>query len=61
MPHYDYRCARCDHHFEALQSFEEHDRHEDHDRHQPLKCPRCDSTEVERVLSSVFVITSKKS
>jgi putative FmdB family regulatory protein len=61
MPHYDYRCNKCGKQFEAWQSFEEHDRHEDHDRHQPLKCPECGSTNVEQLVSSVYVITSKKS
>jgi putative FmdB family regulatory protein len=62
MPYYEYRCAACGQQFDALQSFEEHDRHEDHDRHEPLACPHCGSSQVEQQLSSpVFVITSKKS
>ena len=61
MPYYEYECTECGNKFEALQTIEEHDRHEDHDRHEPLRCPRCGGTQVEQVLSSVFVITSKKS
>ena len=62
MPSYEYECTKCGGKFEAMQTFEEHDRHEDHDRHQLLKCPYCGSTKVEQVVaSSVFVITAKKS
>jgi putative FmdB family regulatory protein len=62
MPSYEYGCTQCGRKFEAMQTFEEHDRREDHDRHRPLKCPHCGSRKVEPlVASSVFVITAKKS
>jgi putative FmdB family regulatory protein len=62
MPSYQYECTACGKTFEAQQSFEEHDQHVDHERHKPLQCPHCNSKKVEqRVGSSVFVITSKKS
>ena len=62
MPYYEYACTECGKRFEALQSFEEHDRHEDHELHKPLTCPKCGSVEVEqRIASSVYVVTSKKS
>src|SRR5689334_22700680 len=48
MPSYEYECKQCGRKFEAMQSFEEHDRHEDHDRHQPLQCPKCGSRKVEQ-------------
>jgi putative FmdB family regulatory protein len=61
MPCYEYECTRCEGKFEAIQTFEEHDRHEDHDRHKRLKCPECGSTKVEQlVTSSVFMVTSRK-
>jgi putative FmdB family regulatory protein len=61
MPYYEYECSACGKRFEALQSFEERERHEEHGRHERLKCPECGSKKVEQLLSSVFVITSKKS
>jgi putative FmdB family regulatory protein len=62
MPYYDYECPRCGKRFEAVQSFEEHERGQDHEKHRPLKCPKCGSPKVtQAVAASVFVITSKKS
>jgi len=44
MPIYEYRCATCDHQFEALilRSSETAE----------LACPRCSAAELERVLSA---------
>ncbi len=62
MPYYEYKCSHCGKKFEAIQTFEEHDRHLDHDEHNRLKCPKCGSTDVEQLMGGwVFVITSKKS
>jgi putative FmdB family regulatory protein len=61
MPYYEYECTKCGKKFEALQSFEEHDRHEEHEGHTPLKCPDCGSQKTEQLLSSVYVITARKS
>ena len=61
MPYYDYECAECGKKFEAFQSYEEHDRHEDHEQHRPLQCPDCGCKNVQQLLGSVFVQTSKKS
>jgi putative FmdB family regulatory protein len=61
MPYYEYECTKCGKKFEALQSFEEHDRHEEHEGHTPLKCPDCGSQRIEQLLSSVYVITARKS
>lgn len=62
MAHYDYRCAECGKKFEAVQTFEEHDRREDHERHKRLTCPKCGSRRVEqRIGSPAFAITTKKS
>jgi putative FmdB family regulatory protein len=55
MPTYDYKCTECRKSFAEQQSFEEHD------RGKRVKCPKCGSRKVERVLSPVFAKTSKKS
>jgi putative FmdB family regulatory protein len=44
MPIYDYRCRRCGVTFEQLRRLQD----ADHD----LRCPKCDSDEVERLLST---------
>lgn len=61
MPYYEYECIACGHRFEALQTFEEHDRHEDHEQHHLLTCPNCGCQDLEQHLAPVFVITSRKS
>ena len=55
MPNYDYRCADCRKKFTEKQTFEEHD------RRNRVKCPKCGSMKVERVITAVFAKTSKKS
>ena len=55
MPDYDYRCADCRKKFTMKQTFEEHD------RRSRVKCPKCGSGKVERVIAAVFAKTSKKS
>jgi putative FmdB family regulatory protein len=54
MPYYDYRCSQCRKKFSEKQTFEEHER-------KRVKCPKCGSQKVERVLGEVFAKTSKKS
>ncbi|RLA96151.1 MAG: zinc ribbon domain-containing protein [Deltaproteobacteria bacterium] len=44
MPLYEYRCKRCDEVFEVLQL-----RSKEEER---VRCPRCGSEEVERLLSA---------
>jgi putative FmdB family regulatory protein len=51
MPIYEFRCLSCGHVFELLKLKKE-------DERSVMKCPKCSSQEVERVLSSVSVITS---
>jgi putative FmdB family regulatory protein len=51
MPIYEFRCINCGHVFELLKLKKE-------DERLGMKCPKCNSEEVERVLSSVSVITS---
>lgn len=44
MPLYEYCCAECGERFELLRRFQDADRNQ--------TCPRCQSQEVERLLSS---------
>jgi putative FmdB family regulatory protein len=54
MPDYDYTCEACRKSFTVHQSYEEHDS-------ERVKCPKCGSLKVQRVLAAVFAKTSKKS
>ena len=54
MPIYEFKCNKCGNQFDVIESFKEHDAHKE-------KCPRCNSSDIERVLSAVSVQTSKKS
>ena len=54
MPTYDYACQKCGHAFQRIEKISEHGL-------KKVKCPECKSTRVERVLTSVFVKTSRKS
>ena len=54
MPYYDYRCGQCGKKFTVKQTFEEHE-------HKRVKCPKCRTQKVERVIGAVFANTSKKS
>jgi len=46
MPLYEYRCRECGERFELLRRFDEADK--------DLICPRCQSEQVERQISSFF-------
>jgi putative FmdB family regulatory protein len=54
MPIYEYRCNKCGEHFTVTMTILEHDRSKP-------RCPKCKSTEVEQLLTDVYVQTSKKS
>ena len=54
MPEYDYRCLKCRKAFSVTESMTEHGS-------KARRCPKCRSTRVQQVLSSVSVKTSKKS
>ncbi|MFW5947355.1 MAG: FmdB family zinc ribbon protein [Gemmatimonadota bacterium] len=54
MPRYEYRCLECDEVFECCEGMEEHE------TSQP-ECPKCGSRKVERVFSSFYAKTRKKS
>jgi putative FmdB family regulatory protein len=47
MPSYEYECRHCGHAFETTRRVEERD--------QPQPCPQCESTRVERKLSSYAI------
>jgi putative FmdB family regulatory protein len=51
MPIYEFRCLKCGKTFELLKLKKE-------DEAVKMKCPECGSPEVERVLSSVSVLSS---
>ncbi len=55
MPSYEYHCHKCGHTFETMRRVEERD--------QPLPCPECESTRVERKLSAFVAgrVTSSSS
>jgi len=54
MAYYDYECTECGKKFTEKETFAEHD------RHRPVKCPKCGTAKVERVIGGVFAVTSKK-
>ena len=55
MPTYEYACRQCKKTFTDKQTFQEHD------EHKQIKCPKCGSLDVQRVISRTFAKTSKKS
>ncbi len=55
MAYYDYECDHCGTKFTEKETFAEHA------RHRPVKCPKCASHRVRRVIGGVFAVTSKKS
>ena len=55
MPTYEYKCRQCRKTFTDKLTFREYD------QHKQVKCPKCDSTDVQQVISRIFAKTSKKS
>jgi putative FmdB family regulatory protein len=51
MPIYEFRCLGCGNVFELLKLKKEDDK-------SVMNCPKCESAEIERVLSSVSVLSS---
>ena len=51
MPIYEFRCLKCGHVFELLQLKKKQEETK-------MKCPKCKSPEIERVLSTIGVIKS---
>jgi putative FmdB family regulatory protein len=54
MPIYEFRCRDCQKTFELAQSIADHETASVH-------CPHCDGTNVDRLVSHVHAVTSKKS
>ena len=55
MPMYDFRCTACKKTFSVVLAYDEYDPRK-------VKCPKCRKRKtVERVFSTVFAKTSKKS
>jgi len=55
MPDYEYHCRDC------KEVFTTHQTIADHDKAAQPACPKCGSRNVEQLLSSATIITSKKS
>lgn len=54
MPTYEYQCRKCKKQFSVMCSFAEYEQ-------KKVKCPKCESTQVDHRMSLVGVKTSKKS
>jgi putative FmdB family regulatory protein len=54
MPSYEYHCRTCNREFMVYMSFKERDTAE-------VRCPQCQGTEVQQILSPFVAVTSKKS
>jgi len=54
MPVYDYLCNDCHSEFELVLTLGEHDKQE-------IRCPKCQSKNVEQAVAEFFAVTSKKS
>ncbi len=54
MPTYEYECKKCGHEFSLTVAMDEHQKRK-------VRCPKCKSENVNQVIRSVFVITSRKS
>ena len=54
MPTYEFECKKCGHRFNLMESIAEHNRHNE-------SCPKCSSSEIQNLMSTVNVKTTKKS
>jgi putative FmdB family regulatory protein len=54
MPVYDYICKDCQKSFELVLTLSEHDKGN-------IRCPKCDSKNVEQNVAEFYAVTSKKS
>ena len=54
MPLYEYVCRKCHKKFGEVLTIKEHDA-------KKLRCPKCHSADLEKVIESFAAITSKKS
>lgn len=58
MPLYEYVCRKCHKKFSEVLTIHEHDEQE-HEGHK-LQCPKCQSTELEKVIEPFFAKTVSK-
>ena len=54
MPAYEYKCPKCNENFTIYISLKEKNE-------EILKCPKCGSTNIQRIYSPFHAVTSKKS
>ena len=54
MPAYEYKCLKCNENFTIYISLKEKSE-------EILKCPKCGSTNIQRIYSPFHAVTSKKS
>ena len=54
MPVYDYICKDCQNSFELVLTLGEHDKSD-------IRCPKCESKNVEQNAVAFYAVTSKKS
>jgi putative FmdB family regulatory protein len=53
MPVYEYICRKCRNEFNTVLTIKEHEI-------QKLRCPKCESTDLEKVIEPFFAKTSSK-
>ena len=58
MPLYEYVCRRCKKQFSEVLTVKEHDEQKHHE--QKLRCPECNSTDLEKVIEPFFAKTASK-
>lgn len=54
MPSYEFECKKCNKVFTIILSLEDY-------KKEKIKCPECGSTDVKRIYSQFYAVTSKKS
>ncbi len=54
MPHYDFKCKECQHHFTVFMSYQEYD-------NAAITCPECSSEDIRRVIKPIRVARSDES
>ncbi len=54
MPLYEYACRKCGQKFSEVLTIKEHDT-------KKVRCPKCQSEEVEKVIEPFFAKTARKS
>jgi putative FmdB family regulatory protein len=54
MPLYEYACRKCGEKFSEVLTIKEHD-------HKKVQCPKCQSSEVQKVIEPFYAKTARKS